>query len=183
VIGVVVEVSGTYESGGYEARVDGAMPFPVGPGGPVYLAAVPAGDHVVSLLAPANCSEADPQPITVTVGHLIRDTVEVTFLVTCSSSFATLRIIARTTGRIPADNYSVWICDGHEYYCAYGGLGSWRLGDVEPNGTLLADVASGLYVVWLRDIPAGCSPQYYGRYATVQSGRTLDVEFQVTCSP
>ncbi len=53
---------------------------------PTYLAPVLAGDHIVSLVAPSNCSvETDPQSVTLTSGGLIRDTVEVTFSVICGA--------------------------------------------------------------------------------------------------
>ncbi len=103
VIGVVVEASGTDVNGSYEATVDGASVLLRRAERPAYLTAVPAGDHVVSLVAPTNCSiETDSQSVTVTVGSLIRDTVEVTFSVTCVPRVpATLRITAHTTGSIP----------------------------------------------------------------------------------
>jgi hypothetical protein len=187
VIGVVVSASGTNVSGVYQAVVDGgSLILSVQLGRPTYLPAIPGGDHVVSLVAPTNCSvETDPQSVTLTVGGLIRDTVEVTFLVTCTSrSTATLRITAPTTGRIPAGDYSVWICDAREYYCRYGGFGSWRLGALAPNGSLAAEPAPGDYVVRLRDVPARCSLlNDNGRFADVQAGRTANVEFTVTCSP
>jgi hypothetical protein len=113
VIGVVVEASGTDVDGSYEAMVDGARSFFVGPRGPAYLTRVSAGDHVVSLVAPGNCSvEGDPQSVPVTVGGLIRDTVEVTFSVSCvPRDPGRLRITAPTTGPIPTAPYSVWICN------------------------------------------------------------------------
>lgn len=186
VIGVVVEASGADAQGGYLARVDGASPFRVGPGAPTYRTRVPPGDHVLTMVPPTNCSvETGPQSLTITAGGLIRDTVEVTFLVSCRSrSEATLRLTAPTTGRIPARDYSAWICDAREYYCRYGGFGSWRLGVLAPNGILVAEPAAGNYVVWLRDVPARCSVlNDNSRLADIQAGRTLDVVFAVACSP
>ena len=91
VIGVALEASGTHVDGQYEAIVDGQRHFPVGLSGPAYLTAVSAGDHVVSLAAPANCLvETGPQPVTVTVGGLIRDTVQVTFSVVCERRFGAM---------------------------------------------------------------------------------------------
>ena len=186
VIGVVVESSGADGQGRYQARVDGANPFTVGPGAPTYRTRVPPGDHVVSLVPPANCSvETSSQALTIIGGGLIRDTVEVTFVATCrSQSEATLRVTAPTTGRIPEDDYSIWICDGSEYYCRYGGFGSSPLGALAPNGILLAEPSPGFYVVWLRNVPARCSVlNDNGRFADVNADHPLDVEFPVTCSP
>ena len=80
---------------GRQLRGDGGRggAFFVGPGGPSVPDGVSAGDHVVSLVAPANCSvEGDPQSVTVTAGGLIRDTVEVAFTVTCVAPPASARI-------------------------------------------------------------------------------------------
>jgi Tol biopolymer transport system component len=84
VVGVVASTSGFVAGVLYQANVDGTVPFPVTPGAPAYLAGVSAGNHVVSLGAPANCSvKTKPQSVTLTAGTLTRDTVEVTFSVTC----------------------------------------------------------------------------------------------------
>jgi hypothetical protein len=84
VVGVVASTSGFVAGVLYQANVDGTVPFPVTPGAPAYLAGVSAGNHVISLGAPANCSvKTEPQAVTVTAGSLLRDTVEVTFSVTC----------------------------------------------------------------------------------------------------
>ena len=70
-------------------------PSPSSGARPGYLTGVPAGDHVVSLVAPVNCSvETDPQSVTVTVGALIRDTVEVTFAVVCQIEYGALKVSA-----------------------------------------------------------------------------------------
>jgi hypothetical protein len=185
VIGVVVEASGTDVDGVYEAMVDGARSVFVGPSEPAYLTAVPAGDHVVSLVAPTNCSvEGDPQSVAVTVGGLIRDTAEVAFSVTCVPRVpGRLRITAPTTGSIPTARYSVWICRVPAYGCLF--YGTWRfLGELEPNGTLVANPEPGRYQLNLRDIPARCGPP--GRLSpefTITANATIDIEFRVRCSP
>jgi hypothetical protein len=182
VIGVVVEASGTDVNGSYEAMVDGARSFFVRPSGPAYLSAVSAGDHVVSLVAPGNCSvESDPQSVAVTVGGLIRDTVEVAFSVTCVPRVpGTLRITAHTTGSIPTARYSVWICRSS---CM--DYGRQFLGELEPNGTLVSNPEPGQYGLFLRDVPAGCSvrsnPSTFS--FTVTRGATIDIKYRVRCSP
>jgi hypothetical protein len=182
VIGVVVEASGTDVNGSYEAMVDGVRSLFVGLSRPAYLTAVSAGDHVVSLVAPPNCSvEGDPQSVTVTVGGLIRDTVRVAFSVTCVPRVpGTLRITAHTTGSIPTAPYSVWIC---RYDCF--GYGSNFLGELEPNGTLVSNPEPGRYGLILRDVPARCRVRSIGQSFsfTVTYGATLDIEYRVTCSP
>jgi hypothetical protein len=185
VIGVVVEASGTDVEGSYEARVDGERPFPVLLSEPAYLPAVPPGDHVVSLVPPPNCSvETDPQPVTVTGGALIRDTVHVTFQVICEPGFGTLRITAPTTGPIPTHDYIVFLCDSGDIYdCVY--FFNLRLGDLAPNDTLVARVAVGTHRLLLEGIPANCTLArniLTGSFM-VAVGDTLDFEFKVTCSP
>jgi hypothetical protein len=182
VIGVVVEASGTDVNGSYEAMVDGARSFFVAPSRPAYLTAVPAGDHVVSLVAPVNCSvETDPQPVSVTVGSLIRDTVVVAFSVTCVPRLpGTLRITAHTTGSLPNAPYSVWICS--ENCLDYG---SRFLGWLDPNGTLVSNPEPGRYGLHLRDVPARCTvrsnPSTFS--FTVTHNATLNIEYRITCSP
>ena len=178
VIGVVISGSGA--GAVLEATVDGATPFPVGLGGPAYLGGVPAGDHVVSLSVPAGCSgETGSQSVTVTAGSLIRDTVEVTFSVAC---VATLRITAPTTGTIPQDKYSVWLCGRDPYYCIYGG--QTRLGRLAPNGILLAEVGPNIRRLYLTDLPSNCRvgvPNPTHEF-TLAPGDTLDIAFPVKCS-
>ena len=152
--------------------------------GTAYLSAVPAGDHVISLVPPADCSvETEPQPVTVTAGGLIRDTVSVTLSVTCRRRFGTLRITAPTSVSIPTAPYSVWICRV-QYDCIFEDI--WRfLGELEPNGTLVANREPGRYRLNLRDIPARCRvrPSVLSPELTVTDNTTLDIEFRVTCSP
>jgi Tol biopolymer transport system component len=91
VIGVVILGSGV--GAVHQATVDSGPPFTVGPGDRSYLGGVPAGDHMVSLSPAGFCSvNTDMHPVTVTAGSLIRDTVEVTFPVTCVAVPARARI-------------------------------------------------------------------------------------------
>ena len=103
VIRIVVEATGIDVDGEYKTLVDGASSVTVPPSGPAYRSAVAAGDHVISLVTPANCSvRTRPQRVTVTAGALIRDTVEVSFSVTCRQAIRTLRITVPTTGPVRA---------------------------------------------------------------------------------
>jgi len=179
VIGVVVAASGSNRNGPYEAQVDGSTRLTVLRGSPGYLAAVPAGDHLVSLAAPANCSvETSPQTVTVTVGAPTRDTVEVTFVVVCQIEYGALRITVPTTGRPPSQPYGVMFCESSAYPTMCG-----ELGRVSPNDTLVARVPALDVQVFLhlRDVPERCragSP--IGFMVTV--GDTLNIAYPVTCS-
>lgn len=195
VIGVTVVASGTDVEGDYIALVDGAPRLGVSPGEPHYLTGIAAGRHLISLRGPRNCSvTADPQPVTVTVGELIRDTVEVVFLVTCvQRGTGTVRITAPTTGQLPSSiRYEVWY-ESFGYW-DYGGTPTF-LGALHPNGTLVVELpASGSdptggsnYWYWfeLKDVPGKCSVQNPnpGSGFTITNGDTLDVKFTVMCSP
>jgi hypothetical protein len=192
VIGIGVSASGTRVNGQYEFSLDEAGGFPVGLDGPVYLDAVAAGDHVVSLDAPVNCLvENNPQSLMVTTGGLVRDTVEARFAVTCGTVTWNVRITAPTTGVVPpSTRYRVL----HETfgYWGYGGPVT-ELGLVDPNGTLAAQVDTGedwanyWHRFYLADVPSTCGvsdPHPYPNPGfTISAGGVLDVEFEVTCSP
>jgi len=177
VIKVSVEASGIDAEGSYLAMVDGAMESPLQPGSPAYIALVPPGDHVVSLQPPSNCSvEDDDQLASVSAGELTRDTVDLTFSVSCVLNSGTLRITAPTTGRVPAGQYSVWDC--YYFYCYYPEF----LGNLAPNDTLITRVIAGSHSLLLYDVPARCDVSYPPTPLTLLPGDTLDVEFQVRCS-
>jgi hypothetical protein len=197
VIGVLVEASGAHVNGVFGATVDGAERFIVGPGEPAYVAGVSGGDHVISLVGPANCSvETGPQSVTVIVGQLIRDTVEVDFSVTCArGTSGTVRITAPTTGPIPSSTaYQIWY-ESFGYW-DYGGTSTF-LGVLAPNDTLVAELPvsnefSGADPYWyhfaLNGIPANCRLQddpypYPLPGFTITFGDTLDIEYPIACSP
>jgi hypothetical protein len=82
----------------YQATVDGASPFQVGTGAPAYVGGITAGDHLVSLTVPANCSvRPNQQSVRVTAGSLIRDTVEVSFSATACTGSGTIRVGIRSS--------------------------------------------------------------------------------------
>jgi hypothetical protein len=194
VIAVVVEASGPYVNGSFVVMIDGAEPHYVGPGGPNYLSEVSVGQHVVSLQSPRNCSvETESWPVTINTGELVRDTVEVSFSVICAEPpSGNVRVTAPTTETIPSSTYRVWY--EHFEYWGYGGELTY-LGDLEPNGTLVVDLPvsniwSGgdpyWYRFYLRDVPSTCrvdDPHPSQGGFTIAYGDTLDVEFEVRCSP
>jgi hypothetical protein len=180
VIGVVVEAPGTDVKGSFRGLLDRARSFLVGTIKPVYLTSVPAGDHLVSLVAPLNCSfEIDRQSVTVTAGGLIRDTVEVAFSVTClPHGPVTLRVTAHTTGSLPTAPFSVWICrmSCMEYGSSFVGL-------LQPNGTLVSGPAPGRYGLFLQDVPKTCSVQSEPPTwsFTIPPGAIFKIEYRIQC--
>jgi hypothetical protein len=126
--------------------------------------------------------ETEPQPVTVTAGGLIRDTVRVAFSVTCRR-FGTLRVTALITGPVPAHGFDVWVCPWRlQYYCYYGDLKQF-LGAVEPRGTLIAQVSPSTYIVELRRIPTNCHVNAPNPMLGVKvpNGSTIAVLFLVVC--
>jgi hypothetical protein len=130
--------------------------------------------------------ETDPQQVTVHGGGLRRDTVEVTFAVTCSrGAFGTLILTAHTQGLASVPAYRVVMCDfADSYYCSYSDHTS--LGDLPPNGTLVARADPGIHRLWLANLPAHCSVRNASPYNptppfTVTNGDTLKRTFQVYC--
>jgi hypothetical protein len=182
VIGVVVEASGTNVGGVYQAMVDGGNPFTVLPSTPRYIAAVAAGEHVVSLVAPVNCSvETDPQPVTVTAGGLIRDTAYARFSVTCTQGFGRIRITAPTTGPVPAGHrYDVIVCTNRGFICPWEPILRRKLA---PNDTVIARYGIIEVSVELMNIPASCRVQTANPtpFFTIPANSILDVRFPVVC--
>ena len=158
----------------FVATVDGETPLSVSPNAPRYLG-VPAGTHAVSLGAPNACSvETGPQSVTVTAGTLVRDTVEVTFSVTCVSGF---RITTRTTGPIPRNRYTAYLCS--DSYCDNLPIFVVR---VRPNDTLLLQLDTGTYWVGLTVNSHCVKEQTPLNPIRFVRGTLVDVEFRVSCS-
>ena len=179
-----VRVSGSGAGAEHEVRLDGVTAFLVRERG--YAGGVSAGNHVVSLVARDNCTvKTEPQPVTVTAGTLVRDTVELTFSTSCETAFL---VNTETIGPVPAGQYSVWLCYD-AYYCRYGPR--TRLGSVDPNGTLLAPVDPGTYRVFLADLPLNCEVVRHSQAEdtnptdeiTLVIGGIGEVTFHVTCTP
>ena len=195
VIGVLVEASGAHPSGSFEMTIDGAGGHHVGLGVPYFVDGVPGGSHIVSLRGSHQCSvDTESQPVTIAIGELVRDTVQVNFSVTCAREVTgSVRITAPTRGTLPSSHtYRVWY--EHFDYWGYGGVVN-HVGDLEPNGTLLADLPlsntlSGgdpyWYRFYLEEVPSTCrvaDPHPSQGGFRIAYGDTLEVEFAVRCSP
>ncbi len=187
---ITIALSGSGVGAQFEVVVDGGSPSPfqVDEEGRGYVRGVPPGAHVISLASPANCSvETDPQLVTLTAGSLVRDTAEVAFTVTCMT---VVRVSASTTGAIPTARYSVWLCVINDsYFCTYGPR--TRLGFVDPNGVLVAELTPGIHRFYLGDLPRGCAVVVHSRTGTrnptgpirFPPGLSTDVTFLVECTP
>jgi hypothetical protein len=155
---------------GHVAQLDGGPPRQVPSTGILYLTRVSAGQHLVSLSNPFNCSVSPgPQRVTVTTG----DTVEVRFSVTCEP--ASIRVTVPTTGIIPRGDFSVYLCD--PYYCDY----YVSPGHVVPNGTLLAPVEPGRYRPGLSNVPRTCRREPAWPEILVVAGAVTSVELPLVC--
>jgi hypothetical protein len=191
VIGISVEASGSDVDGGYGVSVDGAPEFSIELGGPAYVRDVRAGDHTVSLDAPPNCTvENGPQSIAVSTGGLVRDTVTVTFSVTCTEVDGNVRITAPTTGVVPPSTLYRVMHESFSYWdYPVGAL--TELGVLEPNDALVANLgiyesgANYWHVFSLQGVPSGCSvsnpdPRPNFGFAIPEDG-VLEIEFKVAC--
>jgi hypothetical protein len=182
VIGVVLETSGTAASGGYRVMVDGGNAFAVLPSTPRYFAPTGPGEHVVSLLAPGNCSvEANPRSVRVTTGSLIRDTAFVRFWVTCTQGFGRIRITVPTTGSVPPGyRYDVVVCTNRGFLCPWEPI---LRRELAPNDTLIARYGIIEVSVELKNIPANCRVQTANPtpFFTILADSIRDVRFPVVC--
>ena len=196
VVSVVVDVSGPSGSAAFTAALDEARTWVVTPGEPSYLAGVSAGEHGTSLRTPSYCVlQTEAQRISVAVGEVVRDTVEVHFAATCDPSWdvtGIVRITAPTTGSIPeGTRYSVL----HQHYGYWDLDGPMsNLGFLEPGGSLVVELeatSSGRDPYWNRfsldHVPADCivhdpSPASSLGFK-IMPGDTLEVELAVTCDP
>jgi hypothetical protein len=207
VIEVSLSASGTKTSGTYQVIVDGtrqAQPLTGSDSDAIF---VSGGDHLVQLEAPGQCSVVTaPQSVNVTVGELVRDTVEVKFAVNCTVSppraSGTVLITAPTTGSLPSTSHYIvryTHLGAWDYARAFGSLsdGSWPvLGPLDPNGTLVTDLEasteSGADPYWydfeLTNVPSNCRvqnpiPNPGPYYFVIPAGDTLHIEFTVACAP
>jgi hypothetical protein len=182
-----VEVRGGVSGAPFQVAVDGTTRFTVPLGsGPRYVAGVPGGAHVVSVMAPHTClveteTETDPQTVTIRVGTLVRDTVEVIFTISATCVSAGFRITTYTTGRIPRGEYIVDVCRD-----PYGGPCPSPYGvfaHVAPNDTLLAQLDRGTYWAALY-VPGSCevTAQLPPDPIRFQGSGLVEVDFRVICS-
>jgi hypothetical protein len=177
VVGVAFVAEGVDTDGEYGAELDGVH-HPVQPARTTYLAGVTPGSHLVALRPPANCAaQTEPQSVTVTAGGTIRDTVEVSFAVTCTTRVASVEVSVQTSGTAPPQGYTVWVCAQPDFYCAFY---PYLLGSVGPNGTLVAPIDPGTYDLWLADIPTTCGHTGRRQFAIVR-GQTVPLSFTVSC--
>ena len=177
VIEVVVDVDGEDVGVEYQVQVDGnGRPFAFP--SPFHLTGVAGGEHAVALSTPSNCVvEGDARSVTVEVGGLVRDTVQVIFVVTCVRLSATLRVATTTTGTIPdVDGYSVYLWEGDFYY-EYPTL----LGRVGLSGDLEVEVRPGTYRLTI-GAPIGCATTYPSGQFSIQHGQVFDFVFEVVCA-
>jgi TolB protein len=111
----------------YQVAVDGSSPVAVAAGTPAYVSGMPAGKHTVSLTASAPCQvEFGSRSVILTVGTLIRDTVPVSFSVSCAGAPPTRIAFVRRVQ--PVDDTPV---PASIYVAKADGSGATRLTDGE----------------------------------------------------
>jgi len=159
--------------------------------------AVPTGRHTLRLRrVPQSCSVLPDTVLDVVV--LLRDTVQVSFSTTCPQAQVTepvpphgyVRIVVVTAGATSSSaRYDVW----SDHSDAWGdGGGTVRLGDVGPNGTLVAALRAStsgggdpyLYDFRLENLHANCVvPSGDLTLYRITAGDTLHVTLSVACTP
>ena len=207
VVGILIQESGPLFYHSFEPLLDGrpltANPqmspgelLTLLPGERHYVSHVQAGNHRVSLAHSWLCSnDTGSQSVTVTGGGSRRDTVNLTFSVTCPvprGDVATLRISAPTTGSPPlSTQYTVRFSVAGYWDYGFGEFG--LLSPIEPNGTRFIEVPASdfnpalnyWYSFELDGVPSNCSVRSPSTPApmgfTLAAGDTLDLKFPVTC--
>jgi hypothetical protein len=197
VIGVVVETSGGDPENAFQVHV-ASSGTSWGPyfldSGPNYLSGFPSGDHLISLVGPPNCTvETAPQPVTLPAAGPTSDTVVVTFAASCTARLGTVRVGTTTSGPVPS---STRFTITYEHFGAwdYGGSVD-TLGEVDPNGILVADVRasywSGADPYWYFfrvELPPNCSvrtfdePYPQGGFV-IEAGDTIEFGYEIGCLP
>jgi adhesin/invasin len=156
------------DANGYQFAVDGAEPQVIGVNATTDLANTAVGLHSVVLSNVANnCTVDDAsKSATVTPGT----TVTVAFNITCGATTGSIRVATTTTG----DNFDT---DGYQFAIDGGSPQS-----VAANGDqTVADVAAGSHTVVLSGVASNCSVDDASQSATVTSGATATVAFNITC--
>ena len=155
---------------GFRVVTDGGTPQPIALTGTLTLPNVAVGSHTVRLagLAP-NCTVSGPNPRTVSVSAGM--TATVAFVIQCSPTTGSLRIIVATAGSNPdLDGYTFTVDNGTPQ-------------PIAPSGTAtVPDLAQGAHTVALSGLAGNCSVPNAAQTVTVPGGATVDVTFTVTCS-
>jgi hypothetical protein len=140
--------------GPFKFGLDGREAATIESDRPAYLAGVGAGDHALTLTPPVQCSAvAEPLVVSVSVGALVRDTVDATFAVNCTLGRARLQITVPTTGRLASEPYHLLVYQ-EESPWDYGGI-AMDSGAVQPNGSRTLTLDPGYYSVHLLGVPEG----------------------------
>jgi hypothetical protein len=155
------------DADGYQFAVDGAEPQPIGLNVTTDLANTAVGLHSVVLSNVANNCTVDDASKSATV--IAGTTVTVTFNITCGATTGSIRVATTTTGENLDDGYQFAIDGGSPQPVAANG------------DQTVADVAAGSHTVVLSGIAGNCTVDDASQNATVTSGATATVAFNITC--
>jgi hypothetical protein len=156
------------DADGYQFAVDGAEPQIIGVNATTNLANTAVGLHSVVLSDVASNCTVDDASKTATV--LAGVTVTVAFNITCGATTGSIRVTTNTTGpEQDADGYQFAI-DGNSPQA------------IVTNGDqTVAGVAAGSHTVVLSGVASNCTVDDASQNATVTSGATATVAFNITC--
>jgi hypothetical protein len=160
------------DADGYAISLDGTDRGPIGANAVVTLGNLPPGSHVVGLTGvAANCQVQGDNLRAATI--IAGATATLTFAVTCVEPppvVGVLQIKTTTTG--PSQD-----ADGYQF--AVDGAEPQVIG---VNATTdLANTAVGLHSVVLSNVASNCTVDDASKSATVLSGATVTVAFNITC--
>jgi len=185
VIEITVATTGAeFDPNGYRIQIDSVGPSGlIAVNGTVRLSGVALGQHTVNVMdRVSNCSVTDEHPRTVTVtgGGFVRDTVRVSFAISCVATRGSIRIAAVTTGtELDPDGYSILV----DEYCDYYNCNAQWIATVASNGEyVFTDIPMGQHTISIREISRNCTLAGSNpRSVTVEVAATVVVTLDVTC--
>jgi hypothetical protein len=168
VLRITTTTTGPAQDGnGYQFAVDGAEPQVIGVNATTDLANTAVGLHSVVLSNVAgNCTVDDASKSATVLSGV---TVTVAFNITCGATTGSIRVVTNTSGVNPDDGYQ-FVIDG--------GSPQTILANADQT---VADVPAGSHTVVLSGVASNCSVDDASKSATVTSGATATVAFNITC--
>jgi Big-like domain-containing protein len=155
------------DENGYQFAVDGAEPQVIGVNATTDLANTAVGLHSVVLSNVASNCTVDDASKSATV--LSGVTVTVAFNITCGATTGSIRVATTTTGENLDDGYQFAIDGGAPQ-------------SIVANGDqTVGGMAAGSHTVVLSGVATNCSVDAASKSATVTSGATATVAFNITC--
>ena len=186
VIEITVATTGVeLDANGYRIQIDSSGPsLAVNTNGSVRFDGIAVGQHAVTVTErSSNCSVTGEHPRTVLLagGGLVRDTVRLSFAVSCVATRGSIRIAAVTSGtELDPDGYNVLVDEYCGYY--YSCYGQWSAVVASNGEHLFTDIPVGQHSITIQEIARNCSLAGSNpRSVNVEPAATAVVTLDVTC--